>query len=239
MPSEIVMPRLGWTMEAGTVVEWLKASGDPVEAGEHIFAVESDKAIIEVESLDSGVLYIPDATPIGVEVPVGQALGFILGPGETPPAYSFGGRTASPEPQDFGKPIDDDIPTNSGPAAAVQRLPWPGHAGQPAGAPGGGRAGRRSDCRDRHRQGRPYPRAGRARRGRCACPLLRPSRAPRRACASWPRRSGSICARCRAAVRAGGSPAPISLVALPPGRPHPPRERPHRSARSGAQFATG
>ena len=52
MPSEIVMPRLGWTMEVGTVVEWLKASGDPVEAGEHIFAVESDKAIVEVESLD-------------------------------------------------------------------------------------------------------------------------------------------------------------------------------------------
>ena len=82
MPSEIVMPRLGWTMEVGTVVEWLKASGDPVEAGEHIFAVESDKAIVEVESLDSGVLFIPDATPIGVEVPVGQALGFILAPGE-------------------------------------------------------------------------------------------------------------------------------------------------------------
>ena len=54
MPSEIVMPRLGWTMEVGTVVEWLKASGDPVEAGDHIFAVESDKAITEVESLDSG-----------------------------------------------------------------------------------------------------------------------------------------------------------------------------------------
>lgn len=117
MPNEIVMPRLGWTMEVGTVVEWLKASGDPVEAGEHIFAVESDKAITEVESLDSGVLYIPDATPIGVEVPVGAALAFILEPGEEPPAYSFGGQ-ALPEPQDFGKSIDDDIPTDPGPVAA-------------------------------------------------------------------------------------------------------------------------
>ncbi len=113
MPSEIVMPRLGWTMEVGTVVEWLKASGEPVEAGEHIFAVESDKAITEVESLDSGVLYIPDATPIGVEVPVGAALAFILEPGEAPPAYAFDGSDA-PEPQDFGKPIDGDIPTDSG-----------------------------------------------------------------------------------------------------------------------------
>src|SRR5687768_10707454 len=108
------MPRLGWTMEAGTVVEWLKASGDPVEAGEHIFAVESDKAITEVESLDSGVLYIPDATPIGVEVPVGAALAFILEPGEAPPVYAFAGGSAAPEPQDFGKPIDDDIPTGAG-----------------------------------------------------------------------------------------------------------------------------
>ena len=83
MPSEIVMPRLGWTMEVGTVVEWLKASGDPVEAGEHIFAVESDKAITEVESLDSGVLYIPDATRrSGSKCRSGRRWRFILAPGE-------------------------------------------------------------------------------------------------------------------------------------------------------------
>lgn len=111
MPNEIVMPRLGWTMEVGTVVEWLKASGDPVEAGDHIFSVESDKAITEVESLDSGVLYIPDDTPIGVEVPVGAALGFILSPGEAAPAYSFAGGASAPEPKDLGSPIDDDIPS--------------------------------------------------------------------------------------------------------------------------------
>src|SRR5215211_8384913 len=111
------MPRLGWTMEAGTVVEWLKANGDPVEAGEHIFAVESDKAITEVESLDSGVLYIPDSTPIGVEVPVGAALAFILEPGEAPPPYAFAGGGAAPEPQDYGNPIDDDISIDSGAVA--------------------------------------------------------------------------------------------------------------------------
>jgi pyruvate dehydrogenase E2 component (dihydrolipoamide acetyltransferase) len=113
------MPRLGWTMEVGTVVEWLKASGDPVEAGEHIFAVESDKAITEVESLDSGVLYIPEGTPIGVEVPVGAPLAFILAPGEAPPAYAFTG-SGAPVPQDLGSPIDDDIPSDvAAPVAAV------------------------------------------------------------------------------------------------------------------------
>lgn len=115
MPNEIVMPRLGWTMEVGTVVEWLKTSGDSVEAGDHIFAVESDKAITEVESLDSGILYIPDATPIGVEVPVGAALAFILAPGEIPPDYSFG--ATAPIPQDLGSPVDDDIPTTQAAAA--------------------------------------------------------------------------------------------------------------------------
>lgn len=118
MPSEIVMPRLGWTMETGTVVEWLKASGEPVEAGEHIFAVESDKAITEVESLDSGVLYIPEGTPIGVEVPVGQALGFILAPGEQPPVYVFGG--GAPEPNDFGSPVDVDLPAHSATPPALK-----------------------------------------------------------------------------------------------------------------------
>jgi pyruvate dehydrogenase E2 component (dihydrolipoamide acetyltransferase) len=75
-------------MEAGTVVEWLKESGDPIEAGEMLFSVESDKAITEVEALDSGVLYLPPDTPIGVEVPVGAMVGWILAPGEEAPAVS-------------------------------------------------------------------------------------------------------------------------------------------------------
>ena len=87
MPIEIVMPRLGWTMEEGTLVEWLKQNGDEVEAGEIIFTVESDKAINEIESFDSGTLYIPaDAPQPGDTLPIGAVLGFLLGPGEKPPA---------------------------------------------------------------------------------------------------------------------------------------------------------
>ena len=85
MPIEIVMPRLGWTMEEGTLVEWLKQNGDPVEAGEIIFTVESDKAINEIESFDSGTLHIPaDAPQPGDTLPIGTVLGFLLGPGEKP-----------------------------------------------------------------------------------------------------------------------------------------------------------
>lgn len=85
MPVAVVMPRLGWTMEFGRVVEWLKQDGETVETGEFIFSVESDKAVTEIESLDSGVLRIPADSPLGVEVPVGATLAYIVAPGEDAP----------------------------------------------------------------------------------------------------------------------------------------------------------
>lgn len=86
--NDIVMPRLGWTMESGRLVEWFKQDGDAVEAGELLFAVETDKAIQEIEALDSGVLHIPGDSPLGEDAPVGALLGYILAPGEAPPAGS-------------------------------------------------------------------------------------------------------------------------------------------------------
>src|SRR6478735_5839694 len=95
MANDIVMPRLGWTMESGRLVEWFKQDGEEVAAGELLFAVETDKAIQEVEALDSGVLHIPGDSPLGEEAPVGALLGYILAPGETAPA---GSGAAAPEP---------------------------------------------------------------------------------------------------------------------------------------------
>jgi len=84
---EVVMPRLGWNMEAGTVVEWLKHDGDPVKAGEYLFLVESDKATTEVESLDAGILRIPgNALRVGEELPVGTVLAYLVQDGENVPA---------------------------------------------------------------------------------------------------------------------------------------------------------
>ena len=89
MAEEIVMPRLGWTMEEGTLVEWLKADGESVEAGEILFTVESDKALNEVETFSSGVLRIPDGAPQpGDTVPVGALLGYLLQPDEEMPTSS-------------------------------------------------------------------------------------------------------------------------------------------------------
>jgi pyruvate dehydrogenase E2 component (dihydrolipoamide acetyltransferase) len=86
MAIEIVMPRLGWTMEEGTLAEWLKQDGNTVEVGDIIFTVESDKALNEVESLDAGILRIPpDSPPPGTVMPVGTLLAYLVQPGEPAP----------------------------------------------------------------------------------------------------------------------------------------------------------
>jgi len=99
MAIEVVMPRLGWTMETGAVAEWLKQDGDQVRAGEVIFTVEGDKAVQEVEALDSGVLRIPpDAPPVGASVPVGTVLAYLMEPGEA--AVPTPGKADSPVPSE-------------------------------------------------------------------------------------------------------------------------------------------
>jgi pyruvate dehydrogenase E2 component (dihydrolipoamide acetyltransferase) len=86
MATAVVMPRLGWTMETGHVVEWLKQEGDQVEAGELLMLVESDKAINEVEALESGVLHFPpDAPRVGDAVPIGTVLAYLTDAGEALP----------------------------------------------------------------------------------------------------------------------------------------------------------
>jgi pyruvate/2-oxoglutarate dehydrogenase complex dihydrolipoamide acyltransferase (E2) component len=83
MPHEILMPRLGWSTEEGTLIEWLKKDGDPVRTGDVVCVIESDKAQLEVESFDAGVLRIPaDSPALGAKVPVGTLLGYVLAPGE-------------------------------------------------------------------------------------------------------------------------------------------------------------
>ena len=56
MPEEISMPKLSDTMEEGTLIKWYKAEGDYVQQGETLFEVETDKAVLEVESQFEGTL---------------------------------------------------------------------------------------------------------------------------------------------------------------------------------------
>src|SRR5438874_8865793 len=83
MPHEIVIPRLGWSMEEGTFVRWLKSDGQAVRAGEPLFELEGDKAMQEIEAIDDGTLRIAaDAPSPGSTVRVGAAIGHLLASGE-------------------------------------------------------------------------------------------------------------------------------------------------------------
>lgn len=79
MAFEINLPRLGWDMEEGILAAWLKEDGEFVEEGEFLFSVEGDKAVQEIEALDSGILRIlPDGPQPGEKVPVGTILGYLV-----------------------------------------------------------------------------------------------------------------------------------------------------------------
>ncbi|MDO8685972.1 MAG: biotin/lipoyl-containing protein [Clostridiales bacterium] len=54
--KEVVMPKLGITMKEGVILRWLVNEGDRVKKGMPLLEVESDKAVIEIEALESGVL---------------------------------------------------------------------------------------------------------------------------------------------------------------------------------------
>jgi pyruvate dehydrogenase E2 component (dihydrolipoamide acetyltransferase) len=56
MAYDIIMPKLGQTVEEGRIVEWLKEEGDPVDRGEVLLTIETDKAVLDVESKKRGVL---------------------------------------------------------------------------------------------------------------------------------------------------------------------------------------
>jgi len=106
MPFEVVMPRLGWNMQKGSLGSWLKQDGDRVEASEILFTVEGDKATQEVEALESGILRIPEDSPSpGVEVPVGTLLAYILQPGESLPLQPQLGEHVTPSASDGQLPV--------------------------------------------------------------------------------------------------------------------------------------
>lgn len=99
MAIEITIPRLGWSMDEGIFVQWLKNDGDMITAGDMLFVIEGDKATQEIESFDSGVLCIPEGVAVeGDVVQVGQVMGFLLAEDETAPTYQPNTIVASDPP---------------------------------------------------------------------------------------------------------------------------------------------
>ena len=86
MAREVTIPRLGWNMEEGTFIGWLKSDGEHVSAGDPIFSLEGDKATQDVESLEAGILRIPpDGAKDGEKIAVGALVGYLVAPGEPAP----------------------------------------------------------------------------------------------------------------------------------------------------------
>src|SRR5579862_1462947 len=81
MSVPVVMPQLGLTMTEGSVSEWLKKPGELVHKGDMLFIVSTDKADMEVESLDEGNLAQIVVQP-GNVVPVGTVIAYLGRPGE-------------------------------------------------------------------------------------------------------------------------------------------------------------
>ena len=108
MASEVFLPKLGQTMEEGTIVEWMKKEGDKVNRGDVLFTVESDKAVLEVESSAKGVLRkilvdkgakVPVLTTVGIIGEESEDIGTLLAKGAPPQAAAAQAAPAQAAPQ--------------------------------------------------------------------------------------------------------------------------------------------
>jgi pyruvate dehydrogenase E2 component (dihydrolipoamide acetyltransferase) len=116
MATNILMPALSPTMTEGTLARWLKKEGDEVKAGDVIAEIETDKATMEVEAVDEGVLgkiLISDGTE-GVKV--NAPIAVLVEPGEEVPAAAA--ETAAPKPAPKPEAKAEAPPASSAPKAA-------------------------------------------------------------------------------------------------------------------------
>ena len=111
MPVDILMPALSPTMEKGNLAKWLKKEGDRVKSGDVIAEIETDKATMEVEAIDEGILakiVVPEGT---ADVPVNELIAVIASDGEDVKAAANGaGKGAAPAaaeaPKEEAKPAE-------------------------------------------------------------------------------------------------------------------------------------
>ena len=115
MPINILMPALSPTMEKGNLSKWLKKEGDAVKTGDIIAEIETDKATMEYEAIDDGVMakiVVPEGTN---DVPVNQLIAVMAQEGEDPKAAAAtaGKAESAPTPK----------PTAASPAPSSQQAP--------------------------------------------------------------------------------------------------------------------
>ena len=132
MPINILMPALSPTMTEGNLAKWLKSEGDAVEAGEIIAEIETDKATMEVEAVDEGVLG-KIVVPEGSEgVAVNAVIGVLLSEGEdagaigdvpAPAAKLEPGAEPAPEAPPIAESVAERAPAGPAPGERVAASP--------------------------------------------------------------------------------------------------------------------
>jgi pyruvate dehydrogenase E2 component (dihydrolipoamide acetyltransferase) len=130
MPINILMPALSPTMEKGNLAKWLKKEGDTVKAGDILAEIETDKATMEYEAIDEGVLakiVVPEGS---ADVPVNQLIAVLAAEGEDVKAAAAGAgkgaapSSAPPPSQPAQQPKPESKPAAAAaPAAQAQAKP--------------------------------------------------------------------------------------------------------------------
>ena len=143
MPINVLMPALSPTMEKGNLAKWLKKEGDAIKSGDVIAEIETDKATMEVEAVDEGVLAKILVSEGTADVPVNELIALIAEEGEDPatvqaPKGGAEAKTAPVEPK--GTPDENAAPDGSHASyARVDTAPEgakPGGSAQPSEASG-------------------------------------------------------------------------------------------------------
>ncbi|MEM7094446.1 MAG: dihydrolipoamide acetyltransferase family protein [Actinomycetota bacterium] len=123
MAEAFIMPKLGLTMESGKVVSWLVDDGAEVTLGQPVMLIETDKVESEVESTGAGVMH--RIAEVGEEYPCGDQIGWLLAPGEEPPAAA----SVSPAPEVEAAPSNPALAAEA-PTAAVAAVAPVGDGGR-------------------------------------------------------------------------------------------------------------
>ncbi len=135
MPIKILMPALSPTMEKGNLAKWLKKEGDKVKSGDILAEIETDKATMEVEAVDEGVLAKIIVPAGSQDVAVNALIALIAGEGEDVAAVAAaGGSTAAAPAPKASAPAQASGPVASIVAIAAPATPSPVEASVSHGA---------------------------------------------------------------------------------------------------------
>ena len=135
MADKLNMPQMGYDMQEGTLVRWLKSVGDEVSLGEAVAEIETDKAVVEFESTAEGVL-LELLVDEGATVAVGESIATVGAQGETvaadvPDAGESTGAEPQPaadvqsEPEEQEAPAVEETPVAEEEDAAAEAIPLP------------------------------------------------------------------------------------------------------------------